>query len=66
MSVIYVALPVALLIAAAAVAACAWALKDGQLDDLDTPPFRAIYDDVPTKLSPEIGDEADRPLSLDN
>jgi len=47
MSVLYVALPIALLIAAAAVAAFAWSLRDGQLDDLDTAPYRAIYDDVP-------------------
>ncbi len=47
MSVLYVALPVALLIAAAAVAAFAWSLGDGQLDDRDTAPYRAIYDDVP-------------------
>lgn len=49
MSVLYVALPVALLIAAAAVAAFAWSLRDGQLDDLDTAPYRAIYDDVPVE-----------------
>jgi cbb3-type cytochrome oxidase maturation protein len=54
MSVLYVALPVALLIAAGALAAFAWSLQDGQLDDLDTPPYRAIYDDVPRhRGSPE-------------
>jgi cbb3-type cytochrome oxidase maturation protein len=58
MSVIYVALPVALLIAVAAVAAFAWSLKDGQLDDLDTPPFRAIYDDVPARTPIHKGEQS--------
>ncbi len=47
MSVLYVALPITLLIAGAALAAFAWTLRTGQLDDLETPPYRAIFDDVP-------------------
>jgi cbb3-type cytochrome oxidase maturation protein len=45
MSVIYVALPVALLIAGVALLAFRWCLKQGQYDDLDTPAYRAIFDD---------------------
>lgn len=45
MSVIYLALPVALLIAATALIAFRWCLKDGQYDDLDTPASRAVFDD---------------------
>ena len=45
MSVIYVALPVAIALAAAALLAFAWAVRQGQLDDLDTPPVRMLHDD---------------------
>ncbi len=51
MSVIYVLLPVATLLAAAAVAGFIWAVRGGQLDDLDTPPIRVVYDE----------DDQDRP-----
>lgn len=47
MSVIYIALPVAILLAAGAVLAFLWSVRDGQLDDLDTPPVRMLFDDVP-------------------
>ncbi len=45
MSVIYVLLPVAAVLAAVGVAAFIWAVRHGQLDDLDTPPVRMLYDD---------------------
>jgi cbb3-type cytochrome oxidase maturation protein len=45
MSVLYVALPVALLLAAAAVLACRWCARDGQFDDLVTPPIRMLVED---------------------
>ena len=45
MSVIFLVLPLALLIVAAAVCAFAWAAKRGQFDDLDTPAIRAMHDD---------------------
>jgi len=45
MSVVYVLLPLALLIAAAAVAAFIWAVRRGQFDDLDTPACRVLHDD---------------------
>ena len=45
MSVIYVLLPVALLMAAVALGAFIWAVRQGQLDDLDTPPLRLLHDD---------------------
>lgn len=47
MTVIYVILPLALLLAAAAVAAFVWAVRAGQLDDLDTPAVRILFDDDP-------------------
>lgn len=45
MSVIYVLLPVAVLLAAAGVAAFIWAVRHGQFDDLDTPGIRILHDD---------------------
>jgi len=40
-------LPLALLVASGAVAAFAWSVRGGQLDDLDTPPRRMLIDDDP-------------------
>lgn len=45
MSVIYILLPVAGILAAVAVAAFIWAVRRGQLDDLDTPAVRILHDD---------------------
>ncbi|MCE9619656.1 MAG: cbb3-type cytochrome oxidase assembly protein CcoS [Planctomycetes bacterium] len=47
MILIYIAIPVALLIAAAAVAAFIWAARSDQYEDLDTPPWRMLLDDAP-------------------
>lgn len=47
MSVIYIALPVAIGLATAALLAFAWTVRQGQLDDLDTPPVRMLHDDEP-------------------
>jgi cbb3-type cytochrome oxidase maturation protein len=45
MSVMFIVLPVALVIAGVAVWACARAAGKGQFDDLDTPPLRMLADD---------------------
>lgn len=45
MSVLYVVLPLALIIAGAAVLAFAWVVRSGQLDDVETPPHRILFDD---------------------
>lgn len=45
MITLYVVLPLALLVAGGAVAAFAWSVRTGQLDDLDTPPRRILIDD---------------------
>lgn len=45
MAALYFILPLALLVAGGAVAAFAWSVKNGQLDDLDTPPRRMLVDD---------------------
>jgi cbb3-type cytochrome oxidase maturation protein len=45
MSVLYVIVPLALLGAGGAVLAFAWTVRSGQLDDLDTPARRILFDD---------------------
>jgi cbb3-type cytochrome oxidase maturation protein len=45
MSVIYIVLPLAVLLAGAAVWGFIWATRGGQYDDLDTPPLRMLHDD---------------------
>lgn len=54
MSVLYLLLPLALLIAAVAVGAFLAALRRGQFDDLDTPPRRILLDDEPRGLSSPV------------
>lgn len=45
MSVLYVALPVALLLGGAALVACIGCIRSGQFDDLETPAVRMLIDD---------------------
>jgi cbb3-type cytochrome oxidase maturation protein len=46
-SVIYLVVPLAALIALAAVIAFVWGARRGQFDDLDTPAVRMLHDDRP-------------------
>ncbi len=45
MSALYIVLPLALVVAASAVIAFIWTVRSGQLDDVDTPPRRILFDD---------------------
>lgn len=45
MSVLYVALPIALLLGGSALAACIYCIRGGQYDDLDTPAIRILTED---------------------
>jgi cbb3-type cytochrome oxidase maturation protein len=45
MSVLLVAVPVAVLLAIAGVVAFLWAARGGQFDDLETPPLRMLLED---------------------
>jgi len=45
MEVMYVLLPAALVFAIAAVVVFVWAVRSGQLDDLETPAMRILGDD---------------------
>jgi cbb3-type cytochrome oxidase maturation protein len=48
-SVLYIALPVALLLGASALWACILTIRGGQYDDLESPPLRILIDEGPTK-----------------
>jgi cbb3-type cytochrome oxidase maturation protein len=56
MSAVFIALPIALLLAVAALIGFAWAVRSGQLDDLETPASRLLLDD----------DDAPPPRRTDN
>ncbi|HNB59769.1 MAG TPA: cbb3-type cytochrome oxidase assembly protein CcoS [Phycisphaerales bacterium] len=45
MSILYLVVPLAILLAAGGVGAFIWAVKGGQYDDIDSPAVRAIHDD---------------------
>ncbi len=49
MTLLYIAIPVALLVAAGAVVAFIWAARGDQYEDLDTPPVRMLLEDAPAK-----------------
>ena len=46
MSVIYIVLPLALIMAALGLWAFIWAVRGGQMDDLETPAIRMLHDDT--------------------
>jgi|LauGreDrversion4_2_1035121.scaffolds.fasta_scaffold73092_2 cbb3-type cytochrome oxidase maturation protein len=56
MSVLLALIPIALLLGLGAVLAFVWAVRSGQLDDLDTPALRVLIDDeaphTPTERHP--------------
>jgi cbb3-type cytochrome oxidase maturation protein len=45
-SVLYIVLPLAIVIVAAAVLAFVWSARSGQMDDLETPAVRMLHDDT--------------------
>ena len=53
MSILFVVLSLAIIVAGASVLAYVWSARAGQFDDLDTPAVRMLYDDdVGTPRSP--------------
>ncbi len=45
MSILYIVLPLAIVMAGVGVAAFILSVRRGQYDDLDTPPLRMLFDD---------------------
>ncbi len=52
MSVLYVLIPLALLFSTGAVGWFIWSVRQGQLDELSSPPWRALHD---APLAPSLG-----------
>jgi len=61
MSVIYVVLPLALVIAAGMVWAFVRSVRKGQFDDLDTPAIRMLFEDTPVGPRPPAGEGTAKP-----
>ncbi len=57
MSVMFILLPVALLLAGAALLVFIWAARAGQFDDLETPALRILHEDAEVR-SPADGTDA--------
>jgi cbb3-type cytochrome oxidase maturation protein len=49
MSVLFIALPIALLLGASGMLACVYCIRNGQYEDLDTPSIRILIDDADSK-----------------
>ena len=45
MSVLTIALPIAIALGASALVACIWSIRQGQFDDLDSPSVRILVDE---------------------
>jgi len=58
-TILYLILPLALVFAGAAVAAFAWTVRSGQLDDVETPPRRILFDDERAEAARRSGSFAE-------
>ena len=58
MSALYLALPIALLLALAGVIAFIWSVRSGQMDDLETPALRLLGEDD-ERRTPKASDEGE-------
>jgi cbb3-type cytochrome oxidase maturation protein len=60
-SVIYILLPLALLLAGVALVVFIWAARSGQFDDLETPAMRILHEDVEVRVAAGGGPAAAAP-----
>lgn len=51
MSVLFVAIPIAILLGGSALIACIYCIRGGQYDDLESPSVRVLIDDKPVAKS---------------
>jgi cbb3-type cytochrome oxidase maturation protein len=58
MEVLYVLIPVSIALAAASVVACLYAIRGGQFDDLESPPWRILFEDRKTDGIPLVSGAA--------
>ena len=59
MSVLYIALPLALLLGAAGLGGCIYCICSGQFDDLETPQMRILLDRSAADSTDETAEPAD-------
>ena len=64
MALLFIVLPAALLLAAVAIFAFVWAVRSGQMDDLNTPAIRALHDDQPASRHREPRSDDVNPSDL--
>jgi cbb3-type cytochrome oxidase maturation protein len=57
MSVMYIALPLALGLGAAALWGCIYCIRSGQFEDLETPPMRMLIDEEHSESASETDSE---------
>lgn len=55
MEILYVVVPIAVAIVVAGLLAFRWAVRSGQLDDLETPALRMLHDDERSDLADADG-----------
>ena len=62
MSVLYIALPIAVAMGGLALWACVRCIRGGQFDDLDTPAMRMLIDDPPQRRSSDdsVGSDVEK------
>jgi len=53
---VFLVLPIALVLAGIAVLAFVWSARSGQLDDLETPAHRILFDDVEDRVAQKDDD----------
>jgi cbb3-type cytochrome oxidase maturation protein len=58
MEVLFVLIPVSIALAAASVAACLYAIRGGQFDDLESPPWRILFEDRTSDAKPLVSGAA--------
>ncbi len=58
-SVLYIALPLALLLGGGGMLACVYCIRNGQYEDLDTPAIRILVDERPTEDANDAEDAAE-------
>ncbi len=59
MSVIYIVLPLAIVLAIVALGAFIWAVRRGQYDDMDTPSVRMLHDEEPSQSKASTPEQQD-------
>jgi cbb3-type cytochrome oxidase maturation protein len=60
MTVLLLLIPLSLMLLVVMIGAFVWAVRNGQFDDLDTPPLDVLSDRQPEMPSSEVAPEAGR------